>query len=242
MGRGPPASQDEYIGDHDEDYRELPPIDDGIDKNEHQDDNELSVDEDIEAEEVAELLDDARDVVNNPVQEPDEPMNANVDDENQPADENIDENIQCDPEEPDEASLGVPPSLISEPEGRPTRERAAPERYNPETGTSYYQKVACHNIICQEEPEERTLEYTEDESKVVANIIVGLMRKCHMQQMIMQKGIKAFAPDGEPAAKEELRQMHSRTCFQAIAVAELARREKLRAQEGLMFLSRLQPK
>ena len=111
------------------------------------------------------------------------------------------------------ASLGVPPSLISEPEGRPTGERAAPERYNPETGTSYHQKVACHNIICQEEPEERTLEYTEDESKVVANIIVGLMRKCHMQQMIMQKGIKAFAPDGEPAAKEELRQMHSRTCF-----------------------------
>ena len=64
------------------------------------------------------------------------------------------------------------------------------------------------------------------------------MKKCHMQQMIMQKGIKAFAPDGEPAAEEELRQMHSRTCFWAIALVELARREKLRAQEGLMFLSR----
>ena len=59
-----------------------------------------------------------------------------------------------------------------------------------------------------------------------------------MQQMIMQKGIKVFAPDGEPAAKEEIKQMHTHTCFCAIAVAGLTRREKLRAQEGLMFLSR----
>ena len=82
---------------------------------------------------------------------------------------------QCAPEEPEETSLGEP-SLVLEPDGRPTRERAAPERYNPETGTSYHQKVFCHNIICQEEPVERTLEYSEEESKVVANIIVECNR------------------------------------------------------------------
>ena len=56
VGRGGPTSQDKFIGDNDPDYRELPPIDDGIEENEQQDDNELSVDENIGEEEVADLL------------------------------------------------------------------------------------------------------------------------------------------------------------------------------------------
>ena len=40
------------------------------------------------------------------------------------------------------------------------------------------------------------------------------------------------------AVIEELEQMHSRVGFRAIAVAELTRQECLRAQEGLMLLTR----
>ena len=39
------------------------------------------------------------------------------------------------------------------------------------------------------------------------------------------------------AAKEELSQIHARTCFKAITVKELARLERKRAQEGMMILS-----
>ena len=40
------------------------------------------------------------------------------------------------------------------------------------------------------------------------------------------------------AAKQELTQMHERVGFRAIAVAELSRKERLWAQEGLMLLTR----
>ena len=39
-------------------------------------------------------------------------------------------------------------------------------------------------------------------------------------------------------AKKDLYQMHERVGFRAIAVAELTRRERKRAQEGLMLLTR----
>ena len=41
-------------------------------------------------------------------------------------------------------------------------------------------------------------------------------------------------------AKKELGQMHTRRGLRSIAVAELTRRERLRAQEGLMLLTRKQ--
>ena len=43
--------------------------------------------------------------------------------------------------------------------------------------------------------------------------------------------------EGVSAAKAELKQMHDRTCFKAIAVGELTRRERQRAMEALMFLT-----
>ena len=55
--------------------------------------------------------------------------------------------------------------------------------------------------------------------------------------MIMQKGLKHFGREGEKAAKSEVSQMHHRRCFKALAVKELTRRERERAQEGLLFLT-----
>ena len=40
------------------------------------------------------------------------------------------------------------------------------------------------------------------------------------------------------AVKKELKQMHLRVGFRAIVVAEFTRQERLRAQEGLMLLTR----
>ena len=40
------------------------------------------------------------------------------------------------------------------------------------------------------------------------------------------------------AAKRELSQLHERVGFRAVAVAELSRLERQRAQEGLMLLAR----
>ena len=53
---------------------------------------------------------------------------------------------------------------------------------------------------------------------------------------MLKKGLKVFPDGGAPAAKEELAQMHARTCFKAIAVKELTCLERKREQEGLMIL------
>merc|ERR1712155_433255 len=78
----------------------------------------------------------------------------------------------------DENSEGDPPSLESEPEERPTRERRAPERYDPVSGRSYNTVVQCHHLQTQRHPVERTFQYEEGEAHVVANIICDLKVKC----------------------------------------------------------------
>ena len=54
---------------------------------------------------------------------------------------------------------------------------------------------------------------------------------------LLKKGIQNFAGDGIKAAKSELKQIHERTCWRAMAVAELTRRDRQRAMECLMFLT-----
>ena len=48
---------------------------------------------------------------------------------------------------------------------------------------------------------------------------------------------KKFGKEGVKAARSEVKQMYNCTCFRAIAVVELTRRKKERAQEGLMFVT-----
>ena len=58
------------------------------------------------------------------------------------------------------------------------------------------------------------------------------------QQYILGKGLKVFGMEGHPACKMELKKMYKRNCFKSIVVAELTRQERVRAQEGLMLLTR----
>ena len=97
-------------------------------------------------------------------------------------------------------------------------------------------RVACHNIITQAHPEEKTLKYSGIDVKVVAHIIIHL-QQVHGQQFGLKRGLKEFGEEGVRACKEELAQMHSRVGFRAVAVAELTRLERVRAQEGLMLLT-----
>ena len=62
--------------------------------------------------------------------------------------------------------------------------------------------------------------------------------ECFAQKFMFAKGLKEFGSKGPPACKAELKQMHQRLCFKAIAVAELTRQERIRAQEGLMLLTK----
>ena len=73
------------------------------------------------------------------------------------------------------------------------------------------------------ENKKETLEYAESESMVLATYLDAL---CNNQMLILPKAIKKFGRVGIAAAKEELKQMHDRMCFWAMAVHELPRREK----------------
>ena len=86
--------------------------------------------------------------------------------------------------------------------------------------------------------EKKSLEYGEHETKFVAHLILKIQKDCHEQQFILGKGLKEFKEEAPPAVKVELKQMHQRTCFRAITVAELTRIERQWAQEGLMLLTR----
>ena len=55
---------------------------------------------------------------------------------------------------------------------------------------------------------------------------------------ILPKAVKEFGTQGVHAAKKEVKQLHERRGFRAIAVAELTRQEKQRAMEGLMFVTK----
>ena len=60
----------------------------------------------------------------------------------------------------------------------------------------------------------------------------------YSQLLNFRKGIAEFKEEGVKASKAELSQMHQRICWRSVAVKELTRRERKRAQEGLMLLTR----
>ena len=55
---------------------------------------------------------------------------------------------------------------------------------------------------------------------------------CHAQMHMLDKGLKVFKEKGVKVAKAEVGQMHDHTCFKALAVKELTRRERERAGSG----------
>ena len=90
----------------------------------------------------------------------------------------------------------------------------------------------------QRHPKEKTLEYESSEAQVISNIICHLREKCHGQLFNLRRDLKEFGVEGVRGVKKELTQMHERVGFCAVAVSELSRRERQRAQEGLMLLTR----
>ena len=182
-------------------------------------DEELAADEEIEESEVADLLDDAT----NNVQNVAPPANDDVNDvsgeggeedegsEDGPeiCDEFVDEEIE-DPI-PDLESEAAPEEVGEDEEDppaenmRPTRVSRQPERYNLALGRSYAQIESCHNLVVQRLKDENVLEYAERETVVVANAIIYLQRKCFAQQFNLQKGLKEFGEEGVAASKAELR-------------------------------------
>ena len=89
----------------------------------------------------------------------------------------------------------------------------------------------CHNITsATAKSATATLDYSEAEAKTVAVLLTHLKYQSHGQQFMLSRGLKEFPLQGVDAAKEELQQMHSRSCFKAIAVNELTRQERVRAQ------------
>ena len=86
-----------------------------------------------------------------------------------------------------------------------------------------------HNLVQQIEAGGKNLKYSENEAQYVA--------KCLTQMFILPKAVKEFGSHGINAAKKEVKQLHDRRGFRVIVVDELTRREKERAQDGLMFVT-----
>ena len=161
----------------DENYAPLPPIDNGeeSDKVEELDGDEES----ITSEEIADLLSDAQ-VPG--VADPSDVVLPLVPHEDKSDDEDDDQEelANCLEESDQENSVdthGDPPSLVSEPGVRRSgRANNAPERYDPSSGESYAQTQYCHNIVLQGRFKRNCLEYGEDETKVVAHIILKIQK------------------------------------------------------------------
>lgn len=65
-----------------------------------------------------------------------------------------------------------------------------------------------------------------------------LRGKCFVQQFNLRKGLKEFGDEGVNSSKAELQQMHERMCWRAVAVKDLTIKERMRAQESLMLLTK----
>ena len=250
------GSGSEFIDMEDDEHSAYLPSPDE-DTDELSSDSESESDEEIDSDEVANLIEDA--ALNDGIQ-----LEAGEDGElyyvEDPSDADEGEIPQwCDPipeEEEEEVSV---PSLAEESviEERPQRERSMPERYNPASGRSYNQIAKCkarsdgeyeefvkgycnllreqeqvHNIVANVKESENLLEYEGKEARVIAEKI----QKVFVQQHLLPRAIKVFGPEARKAGRSEVKQLHDRTCFRAMAVAELTRREKQRAMEGLLFI------
>ena len=165
--------------------------------------------------------------------------------------------------QPTEVSVSDLESQAPEPElRRSTRERQAPERFDPGKGMTQTKTAKsvkfddhdilkdlehCHNLMTKEVITHgkgtNTIEYTADIAGVAARYIHDMNEMAMMQgvslgqQYILQKGLKVFGERGKEAGRKEIGQLHDRQCFNPILVSELSEKEKKKALEALMFLT-----
>jgi hypothetical protein len=99
----------------------------------------------------------------------------------------------------------------------------------------------CHNLIAQTKPNE-SKEYNPSDAMLMARLIndlnINIMEKgaSFAQQYLLNKVIKVFGQRGCDASKKEMDQLHRRSCFTPISVAEMTPTERRKAQQALMFL------
>jgi hypothetical protein len=88
-------------------------------------------------------------------------------------------------------------------------------------------------------------EYSIESAKVIGKIIhycnTAVANKQHkhhtfVETFSLKRGIRTFGEAAKDAAKSEMKQLHDRTAFAPIMVAELSQRERRRAMESLLFL------
>ena len=100
-----------------------------------------------------------------------------------------------------------------------------------------------HNIITQVMEEDKINEYTNKTVKMIARsmdtIRHGVMDKgvSFAQQYFLKKGLDKFGKRGKDTAIKELDQLYRRNCFQPILVKDLTPKERMKAQETLLFLT-----
>jgi hypothetical protein len=95
----------------------------------------------------------------------------------------------------------------------------------------------CHNLVSQVKPsEEQTIEYGSNQVMLIARFIQDITRNANehgasfAQQYILQKGLKVFGNKGHKASKEEIDQLHRRTCFAPLSDGE--GNEAIQKEEG----------
>jgi len=134
---------------------------------------------------------------------------------------------------------------------RSARDRHAPARFDPAKGLSQAKLKGvkfnksnmkdlefCHNIMVDKNKASHE-EYDPEIAGVAARYIHMQNEKslCFGQQFILQKGLKKFGDKSKEWVRSELGQLHDRTCFNPVLIHELSKDEKIKAQEGLMFLT-----
>ena len=218
-------------------------------------DIELQHDEDIDEKEIDDLLQDEEEQdAQLQEQQPTEDVNANpTESEEEQQQDQQDEDDQIDAllnNEEEEEQLEEP--------RRSTRIREPREKWtytSPGTGVSttaseYYQSIQdyrieeAHNLF---HTAEQVNEYDPEDAMLIARLIGDINHhyfsgEQHSQQYILEKGLKKFGKRGEDATLKEVRQLHSRRCFQPTLVKNLTNNERKKAQRALLYLTQKRDK
>ena len=112
------------------------------------------------------------------------------------------------------------------------------------TGEKDVRVETSHNLLTQAIESGRINEYSDKTVKLIARgmdeIRFGVMKEgsSFAQQYFLNKGLEKFGEKGRDAATKELDQLYRRNCFEPILVKDMTQRERMKAQEILLFLTK----
>jgi hypothetical protein len=150
--------------------------------------------------------------------------------QNDQDDQNGEQN-QDDQNEQNTGQMAIDPSSV-------TTTRSGREIKKPEKFTLHQSHLVSRSAT--------TEEYSQDTALVVAKFMVELNDKVDasgvddytfVETYSLRKGLQKFGERGYDAAVGEMRQMHDRTAFKPVHVADMTPQEKQRALDSLIFLT-----